>query len=298
MLSVKKYRDSPYDPASLAIAALYDIPITRVMDSQETDPVLRRPYGAFVRSFRAYVASHWGRDVESRVSPGFVVQAQPVGGHPKGSPAQRHSGPLLVGLSGRKQSGKSTTMGLIMEAFDLVDVSISTPMKRMVGAYFGIDPALFETEAVKASIEPITGLTFRRILQEVGKDWGRDCIDPDFWVKMQSLQIKKAIEAGRGGVVDPSMRFPNEAENWLANKGIVLEIVKPDRPRTPEDDHPGEQPLPRHLVSATVVNDGTIEELRRKAIETVERLAFVLNRTEGAVSKQAVALQGPARGGR
>lgn len=57
------------------------------------------------------------------------------------------------------------------------------------------------------------------------------------------------------------VRYPNEAERVLALGGETLEIV---RPGLASDGHSSEVPLPRELISHTIVNDGSPDDLRDK----------------------------------
>lgn len=59
-------------------------------------------------------------------------------------------------------------------------------------------------------------------------------------------------------------RYPNEAQCVRALGGDVLEII---RPGLESDGHSSEQPLARELVTHTIVNDGTIEDLAGKVSE-------------------------------
>lgn len=57
------------------------------------------------------------------------------------------------------------------------------------------------------------------------------------------------------------VRYPNEAERTLALHGEVIEVV---RPGLKSDGHSTEKPLPRELVSHTLINDGGFKELTAK----------------------------------
>jgi hypothetical protein len=60
------------------------------------------------------------------------------------------------------------------------------------------------------------------------------------------------------------VRYPNEAFKVLQNGGEVWEVV---RPGLVSDGHITEQPLDRALVTQTITNDGTLEDLARTVRE-------------------------------
>jgi hypothetical protein len=57
------------------------------------------------------------------------------------------------------------------------------------------------------------------------------------------------------------VRFPNEAEAILRRGGIMIEIV---RPGVEQMNHASEIPLPKSLLTHTVINDGSVENLFNK----------------------------------
>jgi hypothetical protein len=60
-------------------------------------------------------------------------------------------------------------------------------------------------------------------------------------------------------LVITDVRYPNEAERVRQLGGEIWEIVKPD---LESDGHASEQPLSRGLVDVTLLNDGSIDDLR------------------------------------
>lgn len=133
---------------------------------------------------------------------------------------------------------------------------------------------------------PFHDLTGREYLQHVGTR-ARQMFGDDFWVDQvlprpvigRPHDIAPVVNDNNVGFRYPGvdlvafsdLRFENEAERVLALGGEVWEIV---RPGTESDGHDSEQVLPRELVTVTIVNDGTLDELEEKvAVELANCVA-------------------------
>lgn len=90
--------------------------------------------------------------------------------------------PRLVGLCGRKGSGKTAAAKSLVEDGYTV-VSFATPIKAMAAALYraaGADKELIARKLLgnlKEAPCEILGATPRRVLQTLGTEWGRSIID-------------------------------------------------------------------------------------------------------------------------
>lgn len=66
----------------------------------------------------------------------------------------------------------------------------------------------------------------RRLLQLLGTECGRNCIDQDIWLK---LWAKDALRRARCGqiVIADDVRFPNEAAKIIESGGMMIRITRP-----------------------------------------------------------------------
>ena len=73
------------------------------------------------------------------------------------------------------------------------------------------------------------GATPRRLLRTLGTDWGRDCIDPDIWVKTMAARLdwQKTIHLHERNIVIDDMRFPNEYDMLAARGAKLVHISRP-----------------------------------------------------------------------
>ena len=118
-------------------------------------------------------------------------------------------------------------------------------------------------------------LTPRYALQTLGTEWGRNCF-PDVWAV---CGVRRALEYLRGPVDEPiavitDCRFVNEAKAVRDAGGEVWRIVRRNHFLPPEIlNHPSEQeqdtPEMEALISRTIVNRGTLDELRAHVDFTV-----------------------------
>jgi hypothetical protein len=188
----------------------------------------------------------------------------------------------LVGLHGHAQSGKNTSGDILTEEFGYEQISFAEPLKRL---------ALFVNPVVK--VAPGYGITWtlqdifddladegitgddaweeakkigstRRFLQKLGEGV-REILGENTWV---DYAMAKVEEGGKYAFTDT--RFENEAQAILDRMGMVVEIKRPGV--GPVNDHVSDQRLPDEMINLTVLNGGTIDDLR-KELRVVGRLA-------------------------
>lgn len=105
--------------------------------------------------------------------------------------------------------------------------------------------------------------SIRRLLQNIGKGV-RDIVGPQAWVDALDRRWR---DAGRPDVVVTDVRYPNEAA-WVKARGGV--VIRVDRPGVgPVNGHESETLVGAIAADATVVNDGTPEELQAKVARIV-----------------------------
>lgn len=207
------------------------------------------------------------------------------------------SEPILIGLTGKRGSGKNTVGEFIkdwaeqngqkaeLQGFaDRLKLSFSriwVPDATLEEALAFCDtiknigsikhdtilpPELFNRFGVK---NVISG---REALQNYGTEAHRSVFGTDFWVD-QLLAVD-----GNSDSADPNwvsgwspdidyaiitdLRFPNEAERIKELGGEVWEVTRPEL-NAQEDTHASEIPLPRVLVDEGIVNSGTLKELEQ-----------------------------------
>ncbi len=148
--------------------------------------------------------------------------------------------PHLVGLIGRKGSGKDTA-AVTLTAQGYGNVKFAGALKDMIRnllVYQGLGPGVIEQmvegDLKEVPTEYLAGRTPRYAMQTLGTEWGRDLIDSDFWV---TSAIRRA--EGHGQTVITDVRFPNEMAAIEQAGGVVIGIV-PDWIKPTEGEHESE----------------------------------------------------------
>lgn len=147
--------------------------------------------------------------------------------------------------------------------YKLAHLSFAAPIRQFVAKLLGMTWRELE-ERKEAPIDWLDGVTPRHMMQTLGTEWGRAMVHNDLWTRviMHSMPPEGAIIS--------DVRFVNEAELIRQRGGVVLKI---ERPGTGTGDgHVSETPLPEHLVSATILNNGTPDDLIAKAVAIISRL--------------------------
>lgn len=183
---------------------------------------------------------------------------------------------MLIGLSGKKQSGKSTVTSYLCEVFDFHEISWAYPLKEIIGKeLFGLDDeVLYGDSPKREEIIPEWGRSGRDILQVVGTDLFRNHFDPDFWIKVGLRRITELTDRGRHVVVS-DCRFPNEVDAIKDLGGIACRIVRIDQESN--DTHLSETALDdyRGWDHALCAPSGDLVRLKNQARQMVHSIKGV-----------------------
>lgn len=141
---------------------------------------------------------------------------------------------------------------------------------------------LYGTDADKCEpLHMLGGKTARWAAQTLGTQWGRMCMDGDFWVRAWTVGLADAwADRARRGMVQPEMivaddvRFQNEADEIRGRGGLLITIVRDvsDFDRVPK--HASED-FAAIKADVVLVNDGDLDRL---ASGVREALAFKKDR--------------------
>lgn len=194
--------------------------------------------------------------------------------------------PALIGLLGKKRSGKDSFASVLVDDFGFQRVAFADPLRD---AALALDPFVGPT-ALPGDLVPsyhrlsevIDALGWekakdfapevRRILQALGTDAIRT-LDDGFWVRMamhKAAELREPTRRWPSGelytpgrpVVVTDVRFPNEAEAIRQAGGVLVRV---ERPGFDGDGHATETALDGFPEDYIVANDADLEALHGEA---------------------------------
>lgn len=137
---------------------------------------------------------------------------------------------FLVAIAGPLGSGKSTLARFISASFsDPKIIPFAYPLKKA---------------AVDLGWDGKKDEKGRKLLQLLGTECGRECIDTDIWVKKWEESRSEAKGEGCNIVLADDMRFPNEMIHIQACRGVTIYLEGRHSYDTEEQmKHPSETAL-------------------------------------------------------
>ena len=165
---------------------------------------------------------------------------------------------ILISLSGKKHSGK-TTVAELMSAYSNHNCELAgwaDALKDEVCKAMGITRLQLETHKEQ----------YRLILQGWGTDFRRKQ-DPNYWIKQLAEKINTSEKAL---FIVHDTRFCNELQFIKDVGGFLIRVVRPGEKSN--DAHSSETELDDSTFERTIVNDGSLEQLNEKVIKLMKEI--------------------------
>lgn len=128
---------------------------------------------------------------------------------------------VIIGLTGRAGSGKDTAAAYLAARYGFHRAAFADALRETVAAFLragGItDMGWMHDPARKNTPIPGIGYSARHLMQTLGTEWARNCLDPWTWVRILEQRLGMTVDAERPvapRIVVTDVRFPNEAR-WL-----------------------------------------------------------------------------------
>lgn len=181
----------------------------------------------------------------------------------------------LIALAGKAGSGKDTVADRLCAVHGFVRYEFARPIKAMTAA-IGLR---CDTREEKELPHPLFGVSPRRMWQTLGKEWGRDLICDDIWLRCASEHIRriqrwmdandhKDLPVKPKGLVITDCRFANEAAFIAARDGVIWHVQRPGVQDV--EAHSSESGLGVLPGDAVILNNGTIETLHYHVDSCIE----------------------------
>lgn len=176
---------------------------------------------------------------------------------------------MLIGVLGRKGSGKDTVSDYILEKFNFEKMILAEPLKNACKELFNFsDEQLYGN--LKETIDPQWGVSPRKVLQWLGTDVIRNRINelnPDignnFWIMLLKIKYLKKLNNNKNiKVIVSDVRFQNEIDIIHQLGGRVIKLTRPSINNT--DAHESEKNIDNLKGDIDIINDGTLDELYKK----------------------------------
>jgi hypothetical protein len=175
--------------------------------------------------------------------------------------------PILIGLySSSMQSGKSTVALELTKALFGRKMAFAGPFYNFVvevaAPFIGSVEetwAWMRDERKDRAIIPGLGVTLRSMLQTIGTNWGRECVNHNIWTLLAEQNALAALRSY--SVVFDDMRFPNEFEMIKRNGGKCIRITRPGPARG--NTSIAEGLLDDHVFDFAIYNNGTLDDLKK-----------------------------------
>lgn len=206
---------------------------------------------------------------------------------------------MNIALVGKLGSGKTTAAGILV-ASGATRHSWAQPVRDIFSmAYDTITPENYAEvkqrvytvmEAGYAQVDGFTRMvprpverTGRELLQQIGTEAMRACVDQDFWIKAGLRRLEGVQEP----IVNDDTRFLNEAAALRERGFKIVRITRPGGPTG--SPHASELEQDGIEVDATVANDGTVDDLREALANLIH--TFMMDQTftrlgAGLISQQ------------
>lgn len=187
----------------------------------------------------------------------------------------------LIGICGLARSGKDTAAYYLSMEMGLYKYAFAEPLKHMLKSVFGDHFHDGDREA----IEPVSGVSFRKLMQTLGTEWGRNQVNPQLWTNLvqekwewikagaprdlprgvcKDLPQADAATAPYSGLVISDVRFENEAQ-WIRDQGgLVLHIHRPGPRPVGVDKHASEAGVARREGDYAIYNGGSLDSFYKE----------------------------------
>lgn len=181
---------------------------------------------------------------------------------------------MLIGVTGSKGSGKDRFGEYFLPEF--TNVRQAGPLKAMLTTMY--QHAGLTADAIEARLEgdlkeiscaALGGATPRRAMQTLGTEW-RNMIDKHLWLNIWRQRVEILLANGLP-VICTDIRFKHEAEAIDDLGGVMVRVERPGFGG--EDGHPSETEMRDIYARYTIMNEGTIEDLHKKAETLLRSLA-------------------------
>ena len=187
---------------------------------------------------------------------------------------------MIIGLSGYARSGKDTVADILVKEAGFIRVAFADKLRETLYALnptvtwdykHGLKYNAKATSTVQSVIDEFGwdgvkstgwGTAIRTLLQRMGTEVGRNILGENIWVDATFFDL----DVTKNYVISDA-RFRNEAKAITTVGGEVWRVTRPGV--EPANDHISEIGLDTWPFNRIIYNDGTLDDLKRKVLDSV-----------------------------
>lgn len=175
---------------------------------------------------------------------------------------------MIIGLSGKIGSGKSTVANMIKKCDNsFIEKSFAYKLKQIVQILTSCDMEDTMTQAGKNIYIDDFEMTIGQMLQQLGTNVLREGFNKSVWIKALLIELNKQP----GNYIISDCRFKNEAKAIQDAGGILIRINRPNNPvaenSTRDLNHPSEIDMDDYTNFDYIINsDSDLMTLETKVI--------------------------------
>lgn len=168
---------------------------------------------------------------------------------------------LLIGVAGKAGSGKDTVANYLKCWFPFRSIAFADPIRDGMRAILGLTDKHF-SHPDKEVVLPEFGKSPRQMMQTLGTEWARECVNVDLWLILAGKKIDQ-YQASGYDVVITDVRFENEAEYIRSRGGVIWHVMRGESTAVAHVSEKGI--MFHHHVDHIINNNGTLDDLYTQA---------------------------------
>lgn len=175
---------------------------------------------------------------------------------------------MIIGIAGPKNSGKDTFANRFKLYIPCITRAFAEPVKRTCQQlYLLTEEQLYDIEQ-KEKIDHRWGISPRQMFQQVGTDYVRNQLDPNFFLKHFEFWYRQQPHGTN--IIIPDVRFQNEVDMIHSLGGKVVYIYRPFLPSN--DSHESELSANQlNHIDYTIENCGSLLQFYREIDSFMEQ---------------------------
>ena len=195
----------------------------------------------------------------------------------------------LLGLMGPAGAGKDPVADTLVTLAPMDRRAFADALRIEISEAFGLDVRFLQERALRE--KPLMQLALRNCCDAEFADWATDLQGepavsprrimrrwgdwrrwqrPDYWLTRAEQARVAAIFDGHQAQLWTDVRYPNEAD-WVRSRGGMLwRIVRPGLEQ--DRSHDSETAADRIEADATILNAGSLDELRMRVVDLADAL--------------------------